>query len=70
MFSSTQNSQPQPDVDATNTQNSQPHFDANATLTIPPAAVLTVVASDAASNSASSVTASTLTVSPQSLGVP
>ena len=68
MFSSTQNSQQQPDVNATNTQNSQPHFDANATLTIPPAAVLTVVASDAASNSASSVTASTLSVSPQSLG--
>jgi hypothetical protein len=68
MSSSIQNSQPQPDANATNTQNSQPHFDADATLPIAPAPVLNVVVSNAASNSASSVTVSTLSVSPQSLG--
>jgi hypothetical protein len=54
MFSSTQNSQPQPD--------------ANATLAQTPALgpVLTVDVSDATSTSASSVTASMLSASPQS----
>ena len=57
MFSSTQNSQPQP-----------PQPDSNATLAQAPAVppVLTVAVSDATSTSASSVTASTLLVLPQS----